>query len=60
MFSIVSQRNRLAVVGCQKMVIHYRKMEGDAVSLLEDEMVKLIVKSYLVKPSENPTLVCTV
>lgn len=35
-------------------------MEGDDISLLEEELTKLTVKSSLVVPNEKPTLACTV
>ncbi|PPS13464.1 hypothetical protein GOBAR_AA07119 [Gossypium barbadense] len=35
-------------------------MERDEISLLEDELLQLSVKSSLVVPSESPTLICPV
>lgn len=35
-------------------------MEGNEISLLEEEMIRLSVRSSLVVPDEKPTLVCSV
>lgn len=35
-------------------------MEGDAISLLEEELKKLTIKSSKIIPKENPTLLCSV
>lgn len=35
-------------------------MESDEISLLDEELLQLSVKSSLVAPSESPTLICSV